>query len=130
MTNFYDDSKYGVIERLYLGPHQDANTMTGDTTLLKRFYPRGPIKILKFGVQHVATQGGTEIKVNLKRNASTLASVIASTDSAPWTIASADVDKNVDAGSYLTIDTEGTVATGTVICFIDYVRLYNSKWDS
>ena len=130
--NFYNDSKYGMVERVYLGPHQNTKSIAGgDPTLLKRFYPKGPITITKFGVQHVATQGGTEIQANLKRNSSTLATVIASTDSAPWTIASKSVDKDCDAGSYLSVDAEGTVATGSVIAFIDFVRKYDhdGKWD-
>jgi hypothetical protein len=129
MSNVYDDSKYGVVERLYLRPYQVATTLTADTTLLKRFYPRGPIAIKKFGIQHVATQGGTEVTISLVRNSSTLATVVASTDSAPWTIASKAVTSNCDAGSYLTITSAGTVATGSVQCFIDFVRLYNSNWD-
>jgi len=130
MSNVYDDSKYGVIERLYMRPYQVATTLTGDTTLVKRFYPRGPISIKKFGVQHVATQGGTEVTVSLLRNSSTLATVVASTDAVPWTIASKAVTKNVDAGSYLTVTSAGTVATGSVQVFIDFVRLYNSNWDA
>jgi len=129
MPSFYDDAQYGVRERLYLGNHQVAKTMTGDTTLLKRFYPHGPMHIEKFGVQHIATQGGTEVTVSLYRNSSQLATVVASTDSAPWAIASKAVNKNLDAGSYIAITTAGTVATGSVICFIDFRRRYSTKWD-
>jgi len=129
MPSFYDDAQYGVRERLYLTAHQAEKTLAGDKTLVKRFYPKGPIKILKFGIQHIATQGGTEVTVNLKRNSSTLATVVASTDSAPWTIASKSLDKNCDAGSYLTVDSAGTVATGSIICFIEYRRRYSTKWD-
>jgi len=129
MTSFYDDAQYGVRERIWLTAHQASKTLTGDETLVKRFYPHGPIKILKFGIQHIATQGGTEVTVNLKRNSSTLATVVASTDSGSWTIASKAVNKNCDAGSYITIDTAGTVATGSVICFIDIKRRYSTKWD-
>jgi len=130
MPSFYSDAQYGVVERLHFHAYQDSVLINGDNTLVKRFYPKGPIKILKFGIQHRATQGGTEVTVNLKRNSSTLATVVASTDSAPWTIASKSIDKNVDAGSYLTIDSAGTVASGSIICFIDYRRRYSSKWDT
>ena len=130
MGNRYDDSRYGVIERLELVAHQASKEMTGDITQLKRFYPKGPIKILKFGVRHIATQGGTEVTINLKRNSSTLATVVASTDATPWTLASVAVNKNCDAGSYLTIDSAGTVATGSVACFIDFVRIFNDKWEA
>jgi hypothetical protein len=130
MPSFYDDAQYGVRERFHFRNFQVSKNMTADTTLLKRFYPKGPIKLLKFGVQHIATQGGTEVTVSLLRNSSTLATVVASTDSAPWTIASKAISsKECAAGSYLTITTAGTVATGSVICFIDFVRSYSSNWD-
>jgi hypothetical protein len=130
MGDFYGDAKYGIIERFEFAAHQAVKTMTGDSTLVKRFYPKGPIKILKFGVRHIATQGGTEVTVNLKRVSSTLATVVASTDSTPWSIASVALNKDCDAGSYLTIDTAGTVATGTVHCFMDFRRIYNAKHDA
>lgn len=129
MASFYDDAQYGVRERKEFDGEQESHTITGDETLVKRWYPPGPIEILKFGVRHVATQGGTEVTINLKRNSSTLATVVASTDSAPWAIASKAVNKNCDAGSYVTIDSAGTVATGSVAVFIDYVRRYSTKWD-
>ena len=135
MANVYDDSKYGVMERLWLTAQQVNQSdvqLSGDSTLVKRFYPKGPIKILRFGVQHLATQGGTEVTVSLKKGASgtVWATVVASTDSAPWVIASKTPSTTViPAGSYITVDSAGTVATGSVHCFIDYVRTFSSSWD-
>jgi len=131
MPSFYNDGQYGTVERMFLHPYQETLRLNGDRTLVKRFYPKGPIKILKFGVQHRATQGGTEVTVSLYRNSSEIATVVASTDSAPWAIASkSSLDKDVDAGSYLAVTSAGTVATGSVICFMDYRRKYSSNWDT
>lgn len=136
MANVYDDSKYGVIERLWLTnfqPNQVDSQLGGDTTVVKRFYPKGPIKILRFGVQHIATQGGTEVTLSLNKGASATvwATVVASTDSAPWTIASKTPSTTViPAGSYITVTSAGTVATGSVHVFIDYVRTFSSNWDA
>lgn len=125
----YDDSKFGETRRKYFYAEQAAKTLSS-TNLLKRYYPKGPIRITKFGVMHIATQGGTETTITLKRNASTLATVVASTDSAPWTIASKAVsDKDVDAGSYLAITSGGGVATGSVVCFIEYHNLFDDNFD-
>lgn len=125
MSYKYDDAKYGVIERFEFAAHQASKTLTGDTTLLKRFYPRGPIYIKKFGVRHIATQGGTEVTLKLSNDSTAIATVVASTDSGPWTCASKAVNATLSQGSYLTITSAGTVATGTVVCFIDYVRDYS-----
>ena len=130
MPSFYDDAQYGVVERMYFQGVQDSILINGDNTLMKRWYPKGPIQILKFGAQHRATQGGTQVTISFKRNGSTLATVIASTDAAPWRIASKSVNKACAAGSYLAITTAGTVATGSVICFMDFYRKYSSKWDN
>ena len=89
MPNFYDDSKYGVIERFEFRAHQAGVIMTGDSTLIKRHYPKGPIFIKKLGIRHIATQGGTEVTVKfLLDETVTLATMVASTDSTPWAIAS------------------------------------------
>ena len=131
MPSFYNDGQYGVLERHYFHAAQETLRLNGDRTLVKRFYPKGPIVIQRFGVQHRATQGGTEVTISLYRNSSQLATVVASTDSAPWAIASkSSLDKTVDAGSYLAITSAGTVATGSVICFMDYRRKYASNWDT
>lgn len=130
MSNRYDDSSYGVVERLYLGPMQDQ-TILSVATMLKRFYPKGPIAIKKFGAQVIATQGGTECTLYLRKEGTTIATVVCSTDSAPWTIASKEnLTATVGPGSYISIVSSTAVATGSVWCFIDYVRLYSTKWGS
>jgi len=130
MPNFYDDSKYGVIERFEFRAHQAGVIMTGDSTLIKRHYPKGPIFIKKLGIRHIATQGGTEVTVKfLLDETVTLATMVASTDSTPWAIASVAVTHKCSAGSYINASALGTVATGSVQCFMDYVRLYSSNWN-
>jgi len=124
----YDDTMYGMVERTWFGL-QTPFTLGADRTLVKRYYPKGPIRVLSFGVQHAATQGGTEVTLSLARNSSTLATVVASTDSAPWTIASKSLDKLCKAGSYLVITSAGTVATGSVSFFIDWMRDPDSGWE-
>ena len=129
MGNLYDDDSYGVVERFEFAPFQDVQTLAV-ATMLKRFYPKGPIAIKKFGVRHIATQGGTECTIYLRKNGTTIATVVASTDAAPWTIASkSSLTSTCGPGSYLSIISSTAVATGSVWCFMDYVRLYSSKWD-
>lgn len=137
----YDDAKFGVVQRRWFGLTKKCGgetaagfTMTADATMVTRWYPKGPCYITKLGVQHLATQGGTDTVIQLKRNSSALATVVASTDSAPWTIASKAVNKVIDAGSYLQFAVHGTVATGTVAVFIDYHPLFhptkhNARYD-
>jgi hypothetical protein len=130
MSGSYDDSKYGVIERHWFD--QRSGLLAADNELVQRLYPRGPIYIKKFGVRHLATQGGTESTINFLLDGSvTLATVIASTDSSPWAIASKSVGHKCSAASYLSVTNTGTVATGTVQCFMDYVRYYShtGDWD-
>jgi len=126
MSNLYDDSRYGLLERHYFD--QISGNMQADKDLVKRFYPKGPIYIKKFGVRHEATQGGTETLISFKIDGTSVATAVASTDSAPWAIASKAVNHRCSAGSYITISNEGSVATGTVQCFMDYVRKYADNW--
>ena len=130
MTVAYDDMQYGVRERLDLYPHQLQVLLNGDNTLIKRYYPKGPIRVLKFGIQHRATQGGTEVTINFGKNGTTIGTVVASTDTAPWTIASKPLINDFAAGDYFSFTGSGTVATGSVMCFIEYQRLDDdSKWN-
>lgn len=129
MSGSYSDERYGVIERLEFKGLQWKQTLVNDSTILKRYYPKGPIKILKVGVRHEATQGGTDSVIQFK-SSTTFATVIASTDSGAWAIASKEsVDKTINQGSYISITNRGTVASGTVSCFMDFVRVYNVNWD-
>jgi len=135
----YDDGKFGVIHRHWFGLTAKAGG-SGDvitfneseSTPVTRFYPKGPIEILKLGVQTLATLGKGEEAFNLKGDGTTLASVIASTTSAPWAIASVAVNEVLDAGSYLTlIASTNACSTGSCAVFIDYKPQPDStkKWD-
>ncbi len=157
----YDDAKFGVIERKWFGLTKkhggDCATgytfgTTDATTIdhLARFYPNGPIKLLKFGAYAICTlaDGGTgmdQVPARLLVNGSTETTAdLDIVGAANYAIASVVSFTNavVDAGSYIGIRTgtpetaDGTAAntattTGTVAFFIDYIRSYdNSKWDA
>ena len=120
----YDDVMFGITERTFFGL-QTPFGLTADRDMVKRWYPKGPIRVVKVGVQHTATQGGTEVTINFKKGSSTIATVVASTDSAPFTIASKSAALStpvINPGSYITVSNEGTVATGSIAVFIDWVR--------
>ena len=157
----YDENKYGAIERHWFGLTKKCGgdsaggftfATTDATTIdqVTRFYPKGPIKLLKFGALTLATiaDGGTgmdQVPARLLVNGSTETSAdLDITGAAQYGIASVVSFTNavVDAGSYIGIRTgtpetaDGTAAntattTGTVAFFIDYVRNYHeSKWDA
>ena len=161
MGTFYDDSKYGVIERTWFGLHLSkggavaagsgytcgAEAATSNNHLVA-FYPKGPIRLLKFGVmvQKAVACTATTMDVvpfRLRVNGSNETSNVKIADAAAaYTIGSTTTFTNavVDAGSYIDIiqgtplsgkGTEvvtGTV-TGTFAYFIDWVREYSSEWD-
>lgn len=137
----YDDAKYGVIERHWLGLPKTwgggaAAGITFNETQsapVKRWYPRGPIQVLKLGVQTLATLGKGEQSFGLTVDgtSSVFATIVASTTSAPGTIASKAVDASFSAGSYFALLASTNVcSTGTVAVFVDYRRLYKpgGKW--
>jgi len=139
MSNTYDDSKFGVIERHWFGlPKTWGGGAAGgitfnetEATTIKRFYPKGPIQIQKLGVIALATLGKGEQAFNLKIDGSTtMKSIVASTTSAPGTIASVVVDDGLSAGSYLSlIASTNACSTGTCAVFIDFRRKYDtSRW--
>lgn len=141
MSNSYDDSKYGVIERHWFGLPKLAGggAAAGITfnetqaAVVKRFYPRGPIKILKLGVQTLATLGKGEQLFGLcvGGTATVKGTIVASSASAPYTIASKTLATTLSAGSYLSLLASTNVcSTGTVAVFMDFRRLYDgAKWD-
>ena len=160
-SNFYSDSKFGVISRQWFGLTtkwggmvvNTANLYTFGTTdatvrsQLAKWYPRGPVKMVKAGTFNLATITNASvdrIPVRVKTrgasaslgclfyNAKGNQAVIASTTT--FTV------KQVKAGEYITITTgtpqtdKGTAAntattTGTVAFFVDYVPTYDTKWD-
>ena len=171
MSNAYDDSRYSVITRTWFGltgkwggqgvAYFQSGTIgvggywgtTDNTsaTLLQGWYPRGPIKMLKFGCMILATctnDSNDLFPVYLKtRGASASAGATlyiknTSTGMAPRTINSTTTFtvSQVKAGEYVYIRSgtpttdDGTTAntattTGTVAFFIDWVPTYSNKWD-
>ncbi|MFQ5687003.1 MAG: hypothetical protein ACE5GV_10120, partial [Candidatus Scalindua sp.] len=122
---------------------------TTDATAIEhvaKWFPRGPIKVVKAGSFTLATLNGSgvdKIDARLKvRGAS--ASLAASWNafaSAPESFASDEsmTAANVKAGEYLSIRTgtpetdKGTAkntstTTGTLAFFVDYKPLYSPKW--
>lgn len=163
MSNFYDDSKFGVINRKWFGL---SNKWGGDTgnaanlytlgttdatvrTQLAKWYPRGPIKMLKAGSFVIATLVNASVDrvpVRVKtRGASASLGCLFYSAKALAGVASTTTFtvSQCKAGEYLSITTgtpqtdKGTAAntattTGTLAFFVDYVPTYDSsgKWDS
>jgi hypothetical protein len=134
----YADHKYGVIERhwfgltkKYGGDAASAFTVAAaaEATLMTRFYPRGPIRLLKFGGLCVATGGDGELMFVLNKESTRLGRIVGSTDSAPNIFSSVVLDDDIDAGTYLTITNSTNVcSTGSYAFFIDFRRISSSKW--
>jgi hypothetical protein len=156
----YDDAKYGVITRKWFGlteKHggEDSGGYTFGTTdatnisQLARWYPKGPIRLVKFGSFALATITNASndlLKARLlTRGAS--ASVAAShnvkstaTARSQYTFASVETMQvsKCKAGEYLAIETatpstdNGTAAntattTGTVAFFVDYTPQFEPE---
>lgn len=160
--NSYDDAKFGVITRKFFGltKKHGGDCASGYTfgttdataiTHLARFYPKGPIKLRKFGYYTLATVGGGGtvmdiIPARLRVDGSNESSAVNILDAAaPYSIGSTTTFTNpiVDAGSYLGVktatpqSTNGTAGntattTGTVAFFVDYTPEYSTdgKWDT
>ena len=162
----YDDAKYGVIERKWFGltKKHGGETAAGFTfgttdatsvTHLAKWYPKGPIRIVKAGVYRLATftQASSDlIPVRFyTRGASASLACTAyakytATAIAPFTIgalgsAAPTTIFQCKAGEYISIKSgtprtdKGTAANtatcaGTAAFFIDYKRMYDSdgKW--
>lgn len=161
---FYSDAKFGVISRQWFGLTtkwggavvNTANLYTFGTTdataraQLARWYPRGPIRLVKAGTFNLATvtnasvdripvrvltRGASASVGALFYNAKGNQAIVASTTT--FTV------KQCKAGEYLTVRTgtpqtdKGTAANtattlGTVAFFVDYVPTWDStgKQDS
>ncbi len=168
MANKYDDGKYGVITRKWfgltkkLGGDVAAGFTFGsgdpgpDSVLVTRFYPKGPVDIIKFGSFNLATLSSGASTVDrmlcrlIGRGAS--ASVMASLDvvgvTTPFAIASIEAADKTDfrvnrvrAGEYISItaatkETDkgtdlGSTLSGTLAFFIDMVPAFDpDKWDA
>ena len=166
MSNMYDDAKFGVIHRRWFGlskkhggDRANARTGTGQgcftatingtsKTHLARWYPRGPIKLIKAGsyVQATLTNASADlipVRLTVRGGSASVGcswyAKSTTTAVAPYTIASTTsfTVRRVKAGEYLSIKTGtpvtskatrvvGTV-TGTLAFFIDYVNDYDSS---
>lgn len=156
----YDEGKYGVIQRHWFGLTKKCGGAaaagftfgTCDATAhthVTAFYPKGPIKLLKFGAFALATfsaADGTVDKVTHRLYCDTgiEASIDSATDQAQYAIASTVTftSATIGPGSYIMIDsatpdtdkgTEAITGTigGTMAFFIDYHPIYHdSKWES
>lgn len=120
----YDNDFYGENRRKEFAA-TDVNSLT---TLVGRWYPKGPIKITKFGIMHSVSSTGSEFTISLKKgaSASVVATIVCSTTTAQWARASkASLTQEVGKGSYISITSDGTADAGSVHCFIDYYQLYD-----
>ncbi len=170
MANKYDDGKYGVITRKWFGLTKKVGGETAagftfgsgdpgpDSVHVTRFYPKGPVDIIKFGFLTLGTIGhsGSTIDRAVCRligrgaSASVMASVnllAASVTIAQYAIGSIEGANttefpinHVKAGEYISITTAtketdngtdlGSTLTGTVAFFIDMVPTFDpAKWD-
>ena len=164
--NFYDSNKFGVIERHWFGLTKKAggdaaNGFTFGTTdattgtFVERFYPKGPIEILKIGAQVLATMTNASNDLVPVRFVGRGASASAMGDfypkstssaAAPWSIASRtpSAGTHLRAGEYIHVryatprTDNGTAAntattTGSVALFMDYRRKFvggSGKWNT
>ena len=145
MGNFYDDSKFGVVQRKWFGLtlKWGGDSPTDSTEMeiqeaqklnIASWYPKGPIDIHKVGAMTLGTLGKGEqlYSIGIDGTATVMATVVSSTTSAPSTIASKSVTDSLSAGSYLTILASTNVcSTGTVALFVDWSPSFDStgKWD-
>jgi hypothetical protein len=138
----YSDAIYRDVRRLWFGgkrgltnpplngpahPGSEAENLV----YVERYYPQGPIKILKFGAMAASTHGKGEGIISLYRNASRLATAVCSTTASEYTIDSVAVNKVCAAGSYLNLIASTNVcSTGSIACFIDYIPQYDNtrRW--
>jgi hypothetical protein len=160
----YDDAKYGVIERKWFGltKKHGGDAASGFTfgttdatsiTHVTRFYPKGPIQIVKAGIYRLATftQASSDlvpVRFYTRGGSASLACTVnakaTSTAVAPFTIASniTPTYPKIKAAEYLVIKSgtpktdKGTAANtatlaGSCAFFIDYKRLYDTggAWD-
>ena len=160
MGNFYDDSKFGVVQRKWFGltKKHGGDCAAGYTfgvksatsqTAVSKWYPRGPIMIKKIGARVLATvQGsGSTDRIScrvLTRGASASVAGTFSLDLdgstlAPYSMASLSsmTIGQVKAGEYITIRSgtpktaKGTAAnTSTTSGTVAYFIDYTPRYDA
>ncbi len=165
--NTYDDNKYGVITRKWFGlttKHGGDRTLgVGGYTIgsaatcvakVARWYPRGPIKLVKAGIMVLATlqkrvASNTELRHRFFADGASASVGITvthdpgtATQVAPYTISSSVTitRSKVKAGAYMMIKTatpqsdENSRRTssvlGTLAYFVDYKPAFDNKWDT
>ena len=123
----YDDQQFNMIEREYLKP---ADCLT-QTTYCARWYPKGPILVKKVGLAVTEALTGSSFEVTFNTPAgSVIATINASTTLAigiASKAATTSTQKEVADGSYISVVANGTADSGSVVPFIDYVRVYDSN---
>ena len=170
MSNFYSDSKFGVIQTQWFGLTRKAggDSAAGITlgtkgttiaiTTPTRWYPKGPITMVRAGYRVLATLNAASKSMRdlVIKTRGASASIAARVQSASCTVAQYAVNSTstftvaqVKAGEYVTMKwssgktivattglNTGTVQSGTVLgtvaAFIDWVPTYDAsgKWDS
>lgn len=164
MSNFYDDAKFGVINRAWFGLTKKwgGDVAAGFTfgtahgtsiSHLAKWYPRGPIKMIKAGnfVLATLTNASSDLHQARVRTRGASASAgcswyIKQTSTAVSQAAFASTTtftvQQVKAGEYVQIMTATpttdkatrvqATTTGSVAFFVDYVAKFDStgKWDS
>ncbi len=165
MPSTYDDAKYGVITRKWFGLTTklggDRPVGTGVFTIgsgatcvskVARWYPRGPIRLVKAGVMVVATlqkrvASNTELRHRFFADGASASLGIlvthdpgTATQVAPYTISSSVTitRARVKAGAYMMIKTatpqsdENSRRTSSVLgslaYFVDYEPYFDEKW--
>lgn len=165
MSGFYHDDKFGVITRKWFGLTKkhggdcaDGYTIGSAATCVAkvaRWYPRGPITLVKAGVMVLATlqkrvASNLELRHRFRADGASgslgiecIHDVGTATKTAPWTISSSVTITRalVSAGDYMTIKTatpqsdSSTRLTssvlGTLAYFVDYKPCYDTggRWD-
>jgi hypothetical protein len=169
MAQFYSDAKFGVITRRWFGLSKkwggdrlNARGASGQgcfgttdattKTHIAKFYPRGPVKLVKAGVMTLASVTNASVdripvRVMTRGASGSLGCLfyISNVPTVQAEISSTTTftAPQVRAGEYLSIKTgtpqtdKGTAAntattTGTVSFFVDYVPIFDSsgKWDT
>lgn len=157
----YAHDQFGVVERKYFGlTKKYGGDVAAGYTLgtvdatavehLAKWYPKGPIKLLKAGSFTLATLNGSGVdkidcRVKVRGASASLAASFNCFASAQNSFASDEsmTAFKVKAGEYISIRTgtpetdKGTVkntstTTGTLAFFVDYVRLFDNggNWDT
>ncbi len=162
----YDDAKYGIIQRTWFGltpkfGGETASAITKGTTgtslsitTVKRWYPKGPIRMVKAGYRVLATvSNGSSANRPLKiitRGGSASAGCTVNPSScteATYAVASTTTFtvSQVKQGEYLTFKwgtaktiksstpsgtAKNSTVSGSVAIFVDWVPTFSTVWDA